>query len=143
MERGSSHLSYLLVGGREFVPEYGDGAELVAYGEEGVLTDPAADTREWLFCHLYADGELVFTLDSDPEAGRSICMSGRMCATARHRAIDTRAWNDADVAVLKATFAEDLSSLDFVNLSYWFYGDGELSEVVRLSNLLAVRVFEL
>lgn len=47
-----------LVGGQGFVPEYGDGAEFIAYGEEGVLTDPAADTREWLSCHLYADGEL-------------------------------------------------------------------------------------
>ena len=128
-----------LVGGQGFVPEYGDGAEFIAYGEEGVLTDPAADTREWLSCHLYADGELVFTLDDEPEAGRALCMSGRMCATARYRAIAARAWNDAEVGVLKATFAEDLSSLDFVNLSYWFYGDGELSEVVGLSNLSAVR----
>lgn len=128
-----------LVGGQGFVPEYGDGAEFIAYGEEGVLTDPAADTREWLSCHLYADGEIVFTLDDEPEAGRSLCMSGRMCASARYRAIAARAWDDAEVGVLKATFAEDLSSLDFVNLSYWFYGDGELSEVVGLSNLPAVR----
>ena len=128
-----------LVGGQGFVPEYSDGAEFIAYGEEGVLTDPAADSREWLSCHLYADGEIVFTLDDEPETGRALCMSGRMCATARYRAIAARAWDDAEVGVLKATFAEDLSSLDFVNLSYWFYGDGELSEVVGLSNLPAVR----
>lgn len=128
-----------LVGRQGFVPEYGDGAEFIAYGEEGVLTDPAADAREWLSCRLYADGELVFTLDDEPDVGRALCMSGRMCATARCRAIDARAWNDADVAVLKASFAEDLSSLGFVNLSYWFYGDGELSEVAGLSNLPAVR----
>lgn len=128
-----------LVGGQGFVPEYGDGAEFIAYGEEGVLTDSAADAREWLSCHLYADGELVLTLDDEHDAGRTLCMSGRMCATARYRAIAARAWNDAEVGVLKATFAEDLSSLDFVNLSYWFYGDGELSEVVGLSNLPTVR----
>lgn len=41
--------------------------------------------------------------------------------------------------MLKATFSADLSSLDFVNLNYWFYGDNELSEVVGLANLPAVR----
>ena len=128
-----------LVGGEGFVPGYSDGADHLAYGEEGVLTDPASDAREWLSCHLYADGEIVFTLDDEPEAGRSLCMSGRMCATARYQAIDARAWEGAEVDVLKATFSADLSSLDFVNLSYWFYGDGELSEVVGLSNLPAVR----
>ena len=128
-----------LVGGEGFVPGYSDGADHLAYGEEGVLTDPASDGREWLSCHLYADGEIAFTLDDEPETGRALCMSGRMCATARYQAIDARAWEDAEVDVLKATFSADLSSLDFVNLNYWFYGDNELSEVVGLSNLPAVR----
>ena len=112
-----------LVGGEGFVPGYSDGADHLAYGEEGVLTDPASDGREWLSCHLYADGEIAFTLDDEPETGRALCMSGRMCATARYQAIDARAWEDAEVDVLKATFSADLSSLDFVNLNYWFYGD--------------------
>ena len=128
-----------LVGGEGFVPGYSDGADHLAYGEEGVLTDPASDAREWLSCHLYADGEIVFTLDDEPEAGRALCLSGRMCATARYQAIGARAWEGAEVDVLKATFSADLSSLDFVNLNYWFYGDGELSEVVGLANLPAVR----
>lgn len=128
-----------LVGGQGFVPDYGAGASHLAYGEDGALTDPAADGREWVFCHLYADGEIVFTLDGEPEAGRALCMSGRMCATARYRAIAARAWDDAGVAVLKATFAADLASLDVVNLSYWFYGDDALAEVAGLSNLPAVR----
>lgn len=128
-----------LVGGQGYVPGYSSGAERLCYGEQGVLTDPAADEREWVWCHLYADGELVATLDPEPEAGRALSMTGRMCATARYRAIDARAWDDADVDVLKATFAADLSSLDFVNLSFWFYGDGQLAEVAGLSNLPAVR----
>ena len=128
-----------LVGGQGFVPDYGDGASHLSYGEEGALTDPAADAREWVFCHLYADGELVVTLDEESEAGRALCMSGRMCATARYRATAARAWGDAGVAVLKATFAADLASLDLVNLSYWFYGDDALAEVAGLSNLPAVR----
>ncbi len=128
-----------LVGGQGFVPSYSDGADHIAYGEEGVLTDPAADAREWVWCHLYADGELVVTTDPEPDAGRALSMSGRMCATARYRAIAARAWKDAEVDVLKATFAADLSTLDHVNLSYWFYGDGGLAEVAGLSNLPAVR----
>ncbi len=128
-----------LVGGRGYVPGYSSGAERLCYGEEGVLTDPAADAREWVSCHLYADGELVVTLDPEPEAGRALCMTGRMCATARYRAIDARAWDAAEVDVLKATFAADLSALDHVNLSFWFYGDHGLAEVEGLSNLPAVR----
>ena len=110
-----------------------------SFGEDGALTDPAADAREWVFCHLYADGEIVFTLDDEPAAGRALCMSGRMCATARYRATAARVWDDAETAVLKATFAADLASLDLVNLSYWFYGDDALAEVAGLSNLPAVR----
>ncbi len=121
------------------VPDYGDGASHLSYGEDGALTDPAADAREWVFCHLYADGEIVFALDDEPAAGRALCMSGRMCATARYRATAARAWGDAETAVLKATFAADLASLDLVNLSYWFYGDDALAEVAGLSNLPAVR----
>lgn len=128
-----------LVGGQGYVPGYSSGAERICYGEQGVLTDPAADAREWVWCHLYADGELVVTTDPEPEAGRALSMTGRMCATARYQAIDARAWDDADVDVLKATFAADLSSLNFVNLSYWFFGDGQLAEVEGLSNLPAVR----
>ena len=119
-----------LVGGQGFVPDYGAGASHLAYGEDGALTDPAADGREWVSCHLYADGEIVFTLDGEPEAGRALCMSGRMCATARYRATAARAWDDAETAVLKATFAADLASLDLVNA---------LAEVAGLSNLPAVR----
>ena len=87
-----------LVGGEGFVPGYSDGADHLAFGEEGVLTDPASDAREWLSCHLYADGEIVFTLDDEPEAGHALCMSGRMCATARYQAIDARAWEGAEVS---------------------------------------------
>ena len=91
-------------------------------------------------CHLYADGELVLTLDPEPEEGREVTLSSRMCATARYRAIGSRAWDDAGVDVLKATFSEDLSGLTYANLSYWFYyTDGEMTEVVGLSNLPEVR----
>ena len=121
------------------VPDYGDGASHLSYGEDGALTDPAADAREWVFYHLYADGEIVFTLGDEPEAGRALCMSGRMCATARYRSTAARVWDDAETAVLKATFAADLASLDLVNLSYWFYGDDALAEVAGLANLPAVR----
>ena len=121
------------------VPDYGDGASHLSCGEDGALTDPAADAREWVSCHLYADGEIVFTLDDEPAAGRALCMSGRMCATARYRSTAARVWDDAETAVLKATFAADLASLDLVNLSYWFYGDDALAEVAGLANLPAVR----
>ena len=49
------------------------------------------------------------------------------------------AWDDAGVDVLKATFSEDLLGLTYANLSYWFYTDGEMTEVVGLSNLPEVR----
>ena len=129
-----------LVGGMGYSPDYGEDIDgHLGFGEDGILTDPAADAREWVACHLYADGELVLTLDPEPEEGREVALSSRMCATARYRAIGSRAWDDAGVDVLKATFSEDLSGLTYANLSYWFYTDGEMAEVTGLSNLPEVR----
>lgn len=129
-----------LVGGMGYSPDYGEDVDgHLGFGEDGILTDPAADAREWMTCHLYADGELVLTLDPEPEEGREVALTSRMCATARYRAIGSRAWDDAGVDVLKATFSEDLSGLTYANLSYWFYTDGEMTEVAGLSNLPEVR----
>ena len=72
-----------LVGGMGYSPEYGEDIDgHLGFGEDGILTDPAADAREWVACHLYADGELVLTLDPEPEEGHEVALSSRMCATA-------------------------------------------------------------
>lgn len=74
-----------LVGGMGYSPDYGEDIDgHLGFGEDGILTDPAADAREWVACHLYADGELVLTLDPEPEEGHEVALSSRMCATARY-----------------------------------------------------------
>lgn len=134
------HGCYRLVGAQGWSPNYGSGVDgHLNYGEDGALTDPESDAREWVRCHLYADGELVFTLAGEPETGRELAFSGRMCATARYRQISSRAWDEAGVDVARAVFSEDVSGLSFANLSYWFYGDGAMASVEGLSNLPEVR----
>lgn len=127
---------YRLVGAQGYAPGYGTSIDgHLGFGEEGILTDSAADGRAWARCHLYADGELRVALDPEPEAGRELAASGRMCATARYRQSGCRAWADAAVDVARVSFAEDLAGLPFANLSYWFYGESTLAEVDGLANL--------
>lgn len=58
-----------LVGGGGFVPDTMTSITHLALGEDGVLTNPAADTRDWFYCYQYDDGELVFTASTSPESG--------------------------------------------------------------------------
>lgn len=50
-----------LVGGQGYVPSQTDGHAKLTLGVNGVLTDPAANTRDWCRCFLFDDGELVLT----------------------------------------------------------------------------------
>ena len=128
-----------LVGGEGYVPEQTDDHDALNFGESGVLTYPDADNREWFRCFLYADGELVLTSATEPEAGRELVSSGRLCANARYNSVGYQPWYDHRHDVEWVTVAADMASYDHVNTNYWFYGHQAITEVEGMGNLRGVR----
>ena len=128
-----------LVGGQGYVPEQMDNHAELNYGVDGVLTDPASDQREWFRCFLYADGELVLTAAAEPEAGRELVSSGRLCANARYNSVGYQPWYDHRHDVEAVEIAADMATYDHVNTNYWFYGHQEIASVTGMGNLSGVR----
>ncbi len=87
-----------------------------------MLTDPAADAREWFRCYLYGDGELAFTAANAPESGRGLLASGRLCAQARYNTTGHQPWYEFRDDVTRVTFAADMGAYAHLNMDYWFYG---------------------
>ncbi len=58
------------------------GKAAISLGASGVLTDPNADARSWVWGHLYGDGELAITTSAKPEASCALTCSGRICTNA-------------------------------------------------------------
>ena len=128
-----------LVGGQGYVPGQMDDHGALSYGEDGVLTDPANDQREWFRGFLYADGELVLTAATEPEAGRELVSSGRLCANARYNSVGYQPWYDHRHDVEAVEIASDMAAYDHVNTNYWFYGHQEIASVTGMGNLRGVR----
>ena len=130
-----------LVGERGYVPEQMDDWRQLHFETDGVLThpDPAEDEREWFRCFLYADGELVLTAATAPDAGREVLASGRLCANARYNSVGYQPWYDHRDDVTRVSIAADMSSYGHANTNYWFYGHQNITEVAGLGNLRGVR----
>lgn len=130
-----------LVGERGYVPEQMDDHLNLHFETTGVLThtDGSEDERTWFRCFLYADGELVLTAATEPEAGRTLVSSGRLCANARYNSVGYQPWYDHRHDVETVTIAADMVSHDHVNTNYWFYGHWEVAEVTGMGNLNGVR----
>ena len=128
-----------LVGGRGYVPGQMDNHAELNYGEDGVLTDPDDDRREWFRCFLYADGGLVLTAAAEPEAGRELVSSGRLCANARYNSVGYQPWYDHRHDVEAVEIAADMAAYGHVNTNYWFYGHQEIASVTGMGNLSGVR----
>lgn len=130
-----------LVGGKGYVPEQMDDHDALNFGETGVLTysDGSGDEREWFRCFLYDDGELVLTAATEPEAGRALVCSGRLCANARYNSVGYQPWYDHRHDVETVTIAADMATYDLVNTNYWFYGHQEVTEVTGIGSLGCVR----
>lgn len=128
-----------LVGGGGFVPDSTAGVSHLFLGDDGVLTDPADDMRDWFYCYQYGDGELVLTASSSPDAGRSLVASGRLCAQARYDGVGYQAWYDTRGDLETVTIAADMATFDHVNMDYWFYGHTAIASVNGLSNLHGTR----
>lgn len=130
-----------LVGERGYVPEQGDDHLNLHFESTGVLTHPdgSEDEREWFRCFLYADGELVLTAAAEPEAGRELVSSGRLCANARYNSVGYQPWYDHRHDVEAVEIAADMATYGHVNTNYWFYGHQSITDVTGMGNLRGVR----
>lgn len=130
-----------LVGGKGYVPEQTDDHDALNFGDSGVLTysDGSGDEREWFRCFLYDDGELVLTSATEPEAGRALVSSGRLCVNARYNTVGYQPWYDHREGVQRVTVDPSMAAYDEVNLNYWFYGHQALTGVAGMGNLAGVR----
>ena len=130
-----------LVGERGYVPEQGDDHLNLHFESTGVLTHPdgSEDEREWFRCFLYADGELVLTAATAPEAGRELVSSGRLCANARYNSVGYQPWYDHRHDVEAVEIASDMAAYDHVNTNYWLYGHQSITNVTGMGNLHGVR----
>ncbi|OUO62047.1 hypothetical protein B5F74_02220 [Collinsella sp. An271] len=138
LDASAFSLCHRLVGGSGYVCGSFDDEGNLNTGEEGILTDPDADGRTWVYGHLYADGELVVTASSAPEAGRQLLASGRLCAQAAYRSASAMPWDGYEDDVLLVTIASDVAALEIVSLTWWFYGCSSLASVQGMGNLGSV-----
>jgi len=106
-----------------------------------LLTHPdgSEDEREWFRRSLYADGELVLTAATEPETGRGLVSSGRLCANARYNSVGYQPWYDHRNDVGAVEIAADMATYDHVNANYWFYGHQSVTDVTGMGNLHGVR----
>lgn len=135
LDASAFSLCYRLVGGSGYVCRSFDDEGNLNTGEEGVLTDPDADGRTWVYGHLYSDGALVVTADAEPEAGRQLLASGRLCAQASYRSAAAMPWDGFEEEVLSVAIASDVAGLAVASIDYWFYGCGALAEVEGMAYL--------
>ncbi|MBP3885797.1 MAG: hypothetical protein J6D54_12800 [Olsenella sp.] len=124
-----------LVGGTGYVPTSTAGKAALSLGSSGVLTDPNADARTWVWGHLYVDGELVIKASDTPEASRALTCSGRVCTNAHYQAAGCTPWYDSRASVRLATFAADLATATLASIDYWFYSHTALLTVSGWENV--------
>ena len=128
-----------LVGGGGYVPDSTASVSHLTLNEDGVLTDPAADARDWFNCYLYDDGELVLTASATPATGRTLVTGGHLCAQARYDSVGYQPWYDHRDDVEAVAIAADMGTFDEVNTNYWLYGHQSVAEVSGMGNLGGVR----
>ncbi|ERI04009.1 hypothetical protein [Atopobium sp. oral taxon 810] len=71
-----------LVGGTGTGCPYSGSATYCKLDDGGLLTNPAADQRTWIYGYLYSDGELVVQASASADSARSLLAGGRLCANA-------------------------------------------------------------
>lgn len=82
---------------------------------------------------------IVLTAAVEPEAGRELVSSGRLCANARYNSVGYQPWYDHRHDVEAVEIAADMATYDHVNTNYWFYGHQEIASVTGMGNLSGVR----
>lgn len=128
-----------LVGAQGYVPNSVEGVGALGFGEGGVLVDPDADAREWLWGHVYSDGTLEIGASEAADSARTLVGSGRVCAQARYTGLSGVAWHAfADDVTAVSVLSSAAGVAGGTNMDYWFYGLSSLASVTGLANLAGV-----
>ena len=124
-----------LVGGTGYVPTQTEGASALGLGDGGVLTDPGADTRPWVWGAVYADGALEVSASAAVDAGREVLAHGRACTIASYRVAAGLPWGEAKGSFSRVVFKADMEAVQYLNMDYWFYAHGSITAVEGLGHL--------
>lgn len=129
-----------LVGGTDgFVPTNTSAGAVCKLGTGGVLTNPAADMREWCKVYYYSDGTVAFTKEGAVDTGKTLQASGRLCVSAVYKASGLIPGYANRAQMRSVSFAADMANFTFVNMNYWFYGLSAVTSFSGLGNLARVR----
>lgn len=128
-----------LVGGTGTGCPYSGGATYAKLGDGGLLTNPSADQRTWIYGYLYSDGKLVVQASSGADTSRTLLAGGRLCANAVYQSAGAMPWYDSRSSMRTVTFAADMASVTLLNMCYWFYGMGAITSVNGLGNVSKMR----
>ena len=133
-ERMFTHC-YRLVGADGFVPNIYDDQEALAIGgDEGVLTNPDDDPREWIWARLYSDMGVEVSV-GDADSSRELTLEQRLCASGSYGSYYAMPWSDVRSSVLSAVIASDMATLATTRCCYWFQGCSKLTSVTGMGNL--------
>ena len=124
-----------LVGGTGYVPTQSEGAAALRLGDKGVLTDPAADERTWVWGAVYADGVLEVSASPAVEAGRGVLAHGRACAIASYRLATGLPWGEARGSFTRVVFKADMEGVRRLNMGHWFQSHAGIASVEGLGHL--------
>ncbi|EHF02170.1 hypothetical protein HMPREF1008_00876 [Olsenella sp. oral taxon 809 str. F0356] len=127
-----------LVGGTGTGCPYSGSATYAKLGDGGLLTDPAADHRVWVYGYLYDDGELVVQATSCVDSARTLLAGGRLCANAVYQTAGAMPWYDNRSSMRTVTFEVDMASVALLNMCYWFYSMSAITTVTGLDSLANV-----
>lgn len=130
-----------LVGSTGFVPTQTTSATALRHGDGGVLTNPHADTRPWVWGTVYADGTLEVSVSADVEPWRGVLAQGRACTIANYRLATGLPWSDAKGSFDRVVFKPDMETVEYLNLDYWFYAYTGIKSMEGLGHLK--RVFDM
>ena len=124
-----------LVGGTGYVPTQSEGAGALKLGDKGVLTDPAADARTWVWGAVYSDGALEVSASPAVEAGREVLAHGRACTIANYRLATGLPWGEAKGSFSRVVIKPDMEAVQYLNMDYWFYSHTGIASVEGLGHL--------
>jgi hypothetical protein len=127
-----------LVGGEGFVPAQTSGASVCKLGAGGVLTNPDADARVWIWGTVYDDGVLEVAAASAVDATRSVVSHGRLCTTAVYTLASGLPWYESRASFAQVVFKADLAGLTSLNMCYWFYSHTGITSFSGIGNLANV-----
>ena len=128
-----------LVGETGFVPKLTTGDTALLHGDGGVLVDPNADPRTWVWGAVYGDGTLEISVTDEVDGSRELLTHGRACRQARYTLATGLPWGASEGQFTRVKVLPDMQGAVGLNMCYWFYAHTLITQFEGLGNLRGVR----